>query len=117
MPSSMLTSEEWRCPLCLDLLFKPAVSSACGHIYCFWCLHKAMSPYTPSACPVCRTKYNQLPAICAKLHHYLATQFPEQYAARRQETEGASGSSPTVAVSNHHMPDVLNHMSVAFACS
>ncbi|KAI3433519.1 hypothetical protein D9Q98_003329 [Chlorella vulgaris] len=46
-----------------------------------------MSPYTPSACPVCRTKYNQLPAICAKLHHYLATQFPEQYAARRQETE------------------------------
>ena len=26
--------------------------------------------------------------ICAKLHHFLAAQFPEEYAARREETEG-----------------------------
>lgn len=144
----MLDQDDWRCPTCLDLLFKPAVNT-CGHVYCFWCFHRAMSPYTPSTCPVCRAKYGHLPAvrsgadasvlgwvavgvalqgrsavtcaigcvcnlkaspqkvlpllhaeaqcaatpctdpqICAKLHCFLAAQFPEAYAARREETEG-----------------------------
>lgn len=85
----MLDEEDWRCPTCLDLCYKPAVNTACGHLYCFWCLHRAMSPYTPSACPVCRARYAHLPAICAKLHAFLAAQFPQAYAARRAETEGA----------------------------
>lgn len=28
------------------------------------------------------------PQICAKLHRFLAAQFPEEYAARRAEAEG-----------------------------
>ncbi|KAL4426838.1 hypothetical protein ABPG77_006624 [Micractinium sp. CCAP 211/92] len=84
---AMLDPEDWRCPTCLDLAYKPAVNSACGHVFCFWCLHKAMSPYAPSACPICRAQYTNLPAICPRLHHFLACQFPEAYAARREETE------------------------------
>lgn len=37
---TMLDPEDWRCPTCLDLVYKPAVNSACGHVFCFWCLHK-----------------------------------------------------------------------------
>jgi hypothetical protein len=43
---------------------------------------------------VCRTQYAYLPAICAKLHHFIRVQFQEQYAARRDETEGARAVLP-----------------------
>lgn len=49
-----------------------------------------MSPYAPSACPLCRTPYSHLAATCAKLHMFLAHQFPAQYAHRRQEISGGA---------------------------
>ena len=83
-------SEEWNCPVCLDLLYKPC-ALRCGHVACFWygcgtcivssalltlaeleadcscvfnrCMHKAMSPYTDSKCPLCREHYVHLPAV------------------------------------------------------
>jgi len=32
--------DDWKCPLCLDLSYKPTVNSLCGHTFCFWCIHK-----------------------------------------------------------------------------
>lgn len=55
----MVGPEDWRCPTCLDLAYKPAVNSACGHVFCFWCLHKvclwweAPALHVLQACPAC----------------------------------------------------------------
>ncbi len=27
--------ENWKCPICLDVLYKPCVNT-CGHVFCFW---------------------------------------------------------------------------------
>jgi hypothetical protein len=40
----MAQEDDWLCPICRELLFKPAVNSACGHVYCHWCLHKVAWP-------------------------------------------------------------------------
>ena len=61
----MLDEETWSCPICMSLLYKPTVASACGHIFCFWCCHKSMSPFSPSKCPLCRTTYGHFPDVSA----------------------------------------------------
>ena len=80
-----LDEHDWRCAICLELLFKPCVN-ACGHAACFWCTHQAMNPYAPSNCPLCRAVYAHLPRVCARLHALLGAALPEQYAARAAET-------------------------------
>ncbi|CAE8616888.1 unnamed protein product [Polarella glacialis] len=47
-----LSIEQFKCAICRELLHKPCIAS-CGHPFCFWCLHQAMSPVAPSACPLC----------------------------------------------------------------
>ena len=47
-----LSVEDFSCPICCELLYKPCVN-ACGHTFCFWCLHKAMDPLADSRCPLC----------------------------------------------------------------
>ena len=37
---------DFSCSICSDLLWKPCVNE-CGHAFCFWCLHRAMSPLQP----------------------------------------------------------------------
>lgn len=27
--------DDWKCPICLELLYKPCVNT-CGHVFCFW---------------------------------------------------------------------------------
>lgn len=59
----MLDEENWSCPICMSLLYKPTVASSCGHIFCFWCCHKSMSPFSPSKCPLCRTSFGHFPDV------------------------------------------------------
>lgn len=44
---------ELKCPVCLDFVRDPVITSECGHTFCRMCLATSMA--TSSACPSCRT--------------------------------------------------------------
>ncbi|GLJ29920.1 hypothetical protein SUGI_0591480 [Cryptomeria japonica] len=76
--------EAFQCQICLEVVYKPVVQ-ACGHVFCFWCLHKAMSHSGTSNCPVCRNLYHHLPRVCELLHYLLLKAFPKEYEKRAEE--------------------------------
>ena len=57
--AARLAVEDFSCPICCELLYKPCVN-ACGHTFCFWCLHKAMDPLADSRCPLCRAGMSRI---------------------------------------------------------
>ncbi|TVU29183.1 hypothetical protein EJB05_20740 [Eragrostis curvula] len=73
-----------QCCVCLDILYKPVVIG-CGHMSCFWCVHKAMNVLRESHCPVCRQPYKHFPSICQLLHHLLLKLEPADYKRREKE--------------------------------
>lgn len=77
--------QNFCCPICRSLLYKPCINS-CGHAFCFWCVHRAMNGIGASACPICRTPYNQLAEPLELLHRFLARAFPEETKRREEET-------------------------------
>lgn len=77
-------SHSFRCCICLDLLYKPIVLS-CGHISCFWCVHRSMNGLRESHCPICRRPYNHFPSICVMLHRLLLKMYPIAYKMREIE--------------------------------
>lgn len=74
-----------RCPVCLDLAYKPVVHS-CGHVFCFWCTLHSMDGIRRSECPLCRRACSHFPKICGMLHFLLMKFMPEEYLRRAQET-------------------------------
>ena len=76
--------DDWRCPVCLEMLCKPVVG-ACGHVFCFWCKHKSMDVFDKSSCPTCRMPFSNLPAVCEALHFHLGRTYPREYARRLRE--------------------------------
>jgi hypothetical protein len=58
----MASLDQFSCPVCRDILYKPSANK-CGHLFCFWCLHRAMNPYSPSKCPLCRSPFTHFPAV------------------------------------------------------
>ncbi|PKI64802.1 hypothetical protein CRG98_014798 [Punica granatum] len=74
-------ADSFLCCVCLELLYKPVVLS-CGHISCFWCVHKSMSWAHESHCPICRHPYIHFPSICKMLHCLLIKMYPDAYKMR-----------------------------------
>lgn len=60
----------------------PCVIAACGHVSCFWCVHRAMSNLHESRCPICRQPYGYFPTICQMLHFLLLKMYPVAYKTR-----------------------------------
>ncbi|KAM0052929.1 putative transcription factor C2H2 family [Helianthus debilis subsp. tardiflorus] len=88
-------SEEFKCCVCLELIYKPVVL-ACGHISCFWCVFEAMDFWQESRCPVCRHAYYHFPSICWLLHAVLLKLYPKAYQIRESQVakaEKAHGTS------------------------
>ncbi|XP_062219686.1 E3 ubiquitin-protein ligase PRT1-like isoform X2 [Phragmites australis] len=79
-----LEDTQFQCCVCLDLLYKPVVI-ACGHMSCFWCVHKAMHIVRESHCAVCRQPYKHFPSICQLLHHLILKLEPADYKRREKE--------------------------------
>ncbi|KAL3716219.1 hypothetical protein ACJRO7_007905 [Eucalyptus globulus] len=75
-------SGSFICCVCLDLLYKPVIL-ACGHISCFWCVHRSMSGVSETKCALCRQPYLHFPSICLLLHFLLLKMYPDSY--RRRE--------------------------------
>lgn len=100
--NSLETGERFRCLICLDLVFKPIVQS-CGHVFCFWCVHRAMDSKKQSQCPVCRRPYIHFPRVCALLHFSLIKALPRHYKARAREIQDMEESeqvfSPRITIS------------------
>lgn len=78
-------NESFVCCVCLDLLYKPIVLS-CGHVSCFWCVHKSMNSSRESHCPTCRHPYYHFPTICEMFHFLLLKTYPEAYKRRENQT-------------------------------
>ncbi|KAK8462648.1 hypothetical protein SEVIR_1G242900v4 [Setaria viridis] len=70
--------------VCWDILYKPVVIS-CGHMSCFWCVHKAMHIFQESHCAVCRQPFKHFPSICQLMHHLLRKLDPADYKRREEE--------------------------------
>ncbi|KAL2932862.1 E3 ubiquitin-protein ligase PRT1 [Bienertia sinuspersici] len=86
-------SDSFICCVCLDLLYKPIVLE-CGHVSCFWCVHKSMDAIHESHCPICRHPYHYFPTICEMLHFLLLKMYPLAYKRREEqilEEEKANG--------------------------
>lgn len=62
--------------------------AGCGHVSCFWCVHKSMSGLRESQCPFCRHPYNHFPTICQMLHFLLLKLYPVAYKARESQILG-----------------------------
>ncbi|XP_039003847.1 E3 ubiquitin-protein ligase PRT1-like [Hibiscus syriacus] len=58
----------------------------CGHIACFWCVHKSMNSQKESHCPICRNPYAHFPGICQTLHFLLLKLYPIAYKKREVQT-------------------------------
>lgn len=115
MPTS-LAIEEFACAICLETLHKPAVNG-CGHSFCFWCMHHAMTGLGASHCPFCRAEFTRFPAICKPLHAYLHSRYPENMAERDaqikiQEREDWKAESPEIA-----LPGSTDDALTGFTCS
>ncbi|GLU07913.1 hypothetical protein SLE2022_248520 [Rubroshorea leprosula] len=82
--SEEIISDSFTCCVCLDLLYKPIVLD-CGHISCFWCVHKSMSSRSESHCPICRNPYGHFPNICWMLHFLLLKTYPLAYKIREKQ--------------------------------
>lgn len=48
--------EEFNCPVCLDVYYKPTAVS-CGHVFCEPCLQPFL-PLASPQCPLCRTEFD-----------------------------------------------------------
>ncbi|WCJ38088.1 E3 ubiquitin-protein ligase PRT1 [Euphorbia peplus] len=77
-------SDSFICSICLDLLYKPIVLS-CGHVSCFWCVHKSMNSIYESHCPICRHPYYHFPTISPTLHFLLKKLYPIAYKTREEQ--------------------------------
>ncbi|KAL9228316.1 hypothetical protein vseg_003909 [Gypsophila vaccaria] len=77
-------SDSFVCCVCLDLLYKPIVLE-CGHVSCFWCVHRSMDPGHVSHCPICRNPYHFFPTICETLHFLLVKMYPVAYRRRDKQ--------------------------------
>ncbi|XP_039138429.1 E3 ubiquitin-protein ligase PRT1 isoform X1 [Dioscorea cayenensis subsp. rotundata] len=107
--SECSTHPSFQCCICLDLLYKPVVL-ACGHMSCFWCVHKAMHAERVSQCPICRKPFYHFPSICWLLHFLLLKIEPLAYKRREEE----------VLEEEKHLdcfsPQVLDHVISDRAC-
>lgn len=99
-------SDEFKCCVCLDLIYKPVVL-ACGHISCFWCVFEAMDTWQESRCPVCRHAYYHFPSICWLLHFVLMKLYPEAY--RRRESQVMEEEK----INGTFSPQFENHLAVS----
>jgi len=113
--NSAARQQDFACPLCLKLLFKP-VTTSCGHSFCQDCLRQlhdaAIRAQSHTQCPLCRAS---LPVVydaaelkvSVTLEQILETSFSAAYAKRRAAaTEQVSIKSGSIlgTVSTKQLP-------------
>lgn len=91
-PGSVLSEEQLRCPVCLDLLNLP-VSTPCGHNFCKDCIQGYWQSTTLSQCPVCKQKYDRRPELKVNtLVSEVASQFKKSLEKENEDRAGTVDS-------------------------
>ncbi|XP_051795169.1 E3 ubiquitin-protein ligase TRIM21-like isoform X2 [Acanthochromis polyacanthus] len=60
--SSLLSEEQFLCPICLDVFTRP-VSTPCGHNFCMSCITSYWDNASFSQCPVCKEQFQRRPDL------------------------------------------------------
>lgn len=84
----MASSEDYNCPICLDLLLEPVVG-ACGHEFCRDCYGQWLSrSRTYPSCPLCRVPLSMsVPGVSRRLAELIEVSFPDKTRQRRNARE------------------------------
>jgi len=92
-----VSKEEFTCAVCLELLYNPCTPK-CGHVLCYWCLHKSMNPWGESLCCICRTPFEHQPHPTEGLAAFIRNRFPSEYAERERDTKNEMSEECVVIV-------------------
>uniref|UniRef100_A0A3B3ZAI1 Uncharacterized protein n=1 Tax=Periophthalmus magnuspinnatus TaxID=409849 RepID=A0A3B3ZAI1_9GOBI len=82
-----LTTEQLRCPICLDLFNRP-VSTPCGHNFCGDCIRGYWQSTDMSLCPMCKHKFYKRPEL--KVNTFIAEVAAQFRTSRAQNIELSS---------------------------
>ncbi|KAI3697082.1 hypothetical protein L6452_29821 [Arctium lappa] len=97
-------SDEFKCCVCLDLIYKPVVLGKKGlqkpKVECYLYADE-------SRCPVCRHAYYHFPSICWLLHFVLLKLYPEAYKRRESQVTEEEKINGTFS------PEFENHLAVS----
>ena len=79
-----MSKEEMMCPICLDLLHEPVLTS-CGHDFCRACIDESLA-HDLESCPICRNEFeSSMPySLNPRLHKQLAELYPEDSSRRKR---------------------------------
>ena len=99
LPPTLPPLDLFTCPVCLELMWKPTIASPCAHASCFWCAHRAMDGCSPSACPLCRSRFAHQAAVCGPLHRFIGAAFPAEAGAREAEVLAEEASTGIASMS------------------
>ncbi|XP_041927309.1 zinc finger protein RFP-like isoform X1 [Alosa sapidissima] len=59
---SVLSADQFQCPICLDVLSEP-VSTPCGHNFCSGCIKRSWDSAVVCQCPLCKETFFRRPAL------------------------------------------------------
>lgn len=85
------TLDEYRCPICLDVVFDPVCLRTCGHRFCWACLCQTYlncPEGTLERCPTCRASFTLDPLafqVDGILSRFLRNYFPDELSSREKE--------------------------------
>ncbi|KAJ0396827.1 hypothetical protein ATCC90586_005028 [Pythium insidiosum] len=99
--AAVAASPLWQCPICLDTLVAPMLTTCCGQSFCQACLDAALAKV--DACPMCRapllagathtmTRNRALEDILSRMQHTDASERHVLIAIGDEADAGASGS-------------------------
>ncbi|XP_035629620.1 zinc-binding protein A33-like [Oncorhynchus keta] len=67
--SSLLSEDQFLCPICLDVFTSP-ITTPCGHNFCKDCIHGYWHITSPCQCPMCKQKFSRRPEL--KVNTFIA---------------------------------------------
>ncbi|XP_071393872.1 E3 ubiquitin-protein ligase TRIM21-like [Centroberyx affinis] len=85
--SSLLSEEQFRCSICLDVFTYP-VTIPCGHNFCKNCITQHWDINAPCQCPMCKTRFHRRPVL------HVNTFISEMAAQFRKSAQMKASSCP-----------------------
>ncbi|KAK7896256.1 hypothetical protein WMY93_021581 [Mugilogobius chulae] len=98
--SCLLSEDEVKCPICLDLLSDP-VSTPCGHNFCKICLKRHWDTSLECNCPFCKEIFSSRPQL--KTNTFISAMVT-QFRQKAEESPRAEENQREHMCPQHHKP-------------